>query len=93
MQSHSYDECGVKHRAPAGPPAKRRFDVLIVELGRAQGRDGGRGVRGRKAVREDVDGQKEERGGVSGHRERTRERTQGTGGEKALENGARGVDE
>jgi hypothetical protein len=93
MQSHSDDERGVKHGALAGPPVKRRLDVLVVELRRAEGRDGGRGVCRRKAVHEDMDRQKEERGGISGHGEHTRERTQGTGGEKTFENGARGVDE
>ena len=79
---------------------QRGLDVLVVELGGAEGRDGRRGLGGREAVRVDVHGEEEESGGVAGHGERAGEWARGGacgawsgGGEDALEERARGVHE
>ena len=94
VERDAEDERAVERDAADGPALQRRLDVLVVELGRAQGRDGRGGVGGCEAVREDVDGDEEERGGVACRGERAGERAGrggGGGGEDALEERARGV--
>ena len=51
MQGDADNERGVKDLAPDWPTLKRGLDVLVVELGRTEGCDGGRGIRRREAVR------------------------------------------
>ena len=97
MQRDAEDERNVERGAACGPAVQRRLDVLIVELGGAKGRDGRRGVRGCEAVREEVNGEEEERGGIAGQGKRAGERayggTRSGRGEEALEERARGVHE
>lgn len=91
MQRNAEDEHGIKHGAPDGPAVQRGLDVLVIELGRTEGR----GVAGRReAMNHHVDGEKEEGGGVAGHGERAGERScRSWMGEEAFEEGARGVHE
>ena len=92
VERDAEDERAVERHATDGPALQCGLDVLVVELGRAQGRDGRRGVGGCEAVREDVDGEEEERGGVTCRGKRAGERAGRTGrGEDALEERARGV--
>ena len=73
MKGNSEDKNGIKYDAPARPDAERCLDVLVVELRRAQGRDWWHRVRGRKAVRDKMQGQKAECGRISGHGDRVSE--------------------
>ena len=57
MQRDAEDECAVERGAADGPALQRSLDVLVVELGGPEGRDGRQGVRGLETVREHVDGE------------------------------------
>ena len=94
MQGDAEDERDVEHGAPGWPAVQRGLDVLKVELGRAERRDGRRGVRGRDAMGEYMDGEEEERTGVAGRGEHAGERPgRLRRGEEAFEECARGVHE
>jgi len=97
VQRDAEDERNVERGAARRPAVQCGLDVLIVELGGAERRDGRRGIRGCKAVREEVNGEEEESGGVAGHGKRAGERAYGGTrigrGEEALEERTRGVHE
>jgi len=89
VQGDAEDKRGIKHGAPDGPAVERGLDVLVVELGRADGRDT---TRRRKPMDNHVDREEEEGGGVAGHREGAGERSWRRG-EEAFEEGARRMHE
>ena len=64
---------------------QRSFDVLVVELGGPEGRDGRQGVRGLETVREHIDGEEERCGGVASRRKHTGERTRRAGEKEVKE--------
>ena len=75
MQGDAERERGIKHRAPDGPSVQRSLDVLVVELGRTEGRGS---TWRRETMDDDVDGEEEEGGGVACHGERAGERSCGS---------------
>lgn len=100
VQRDAEDEREVERGAARRPAVQRGLDVLVVELGGTEGRDGRRGIGGREAMRVKVHGEEDERGGVAGHGKRAGERARGgtwcgrrrgSRGEEALEGRARGV--
>lgn len=97
MQRDAEDEREVERGATRGPALQRGLDILVVELGGAEGRDGRRGIGGCEAVHVKVDGEEEESGGIAGHGKRAGERACGGmwcgRGEETLEGRARGVHE
>jgi hypothetical protein len=91
VQGNAEDERGIKHGAPDGPAVQRGLDILVVELGRAEGRGT---TRWRETMDDYVDREEEEGGGVAGHGERAGEWSwRCWRGEEAFEEGARGVHE
>jgi hypothetical protein len=91
MQGDAEDEHGIKHGAPDGPAVQRGLDILVVELGRIEGRDT---TRWRETMDDHVDREEEEGRGITGHGERAGEWSwRSWRGEEALEEGARGMHE
>jgi hypothetical protein len=91
VQGDTKDKRSIKHGAPDGPAVQRGLDVLVVKLGRIEGRAT---ARWRETMDDHVNRKEEERGDVASHGERAGEWSRRPwGGEEAFEEGARCVHE